>query len=92
MSELRDVRCRGCRRWLALGPRTFYVFCDALCAIDYPATPSEARDALMETLAQTEGFSRAQLAPMFGITRQAVTKRLDIREIRALNTMNSPSA
>lgn len=73
--ELHIVRCRGCRRRLALSstPRT-PTFCNELCAYDYPAAENEDRNALIWALSKYDGVRQTRLAVDFGVARQWVNK------------------
>lgn len=81
---LRDVRCRGCLRQLGVGKDDRVIYCDAQCANDFPASQTEARDALLEAVYLTHRYTFAKLGEMFGFSRQnaqqIVTKR-DVRRV-----------
>lgn len=89
-----EIRCRGCGRLLGLGPRDFRIYCDELCATDYPAQEStwsrqpgtnansEARDALIECIFQVRSPAKSALAEYFGISRQRVDQIIANRTIK----------
>jgi hypothetical protein len=84
LRELVDVRCRGCRRILGVAKRDTQVYCDDDCAQDYPATSTEARDALIEAvyLSKRGAYTHEMVGEMFGMTRQRVQQILVLRNIR----------
>ena len=84
MSSLQPVHCRGCGRALGVAPADFRVYCDDLCAADYPLSVHEDRDSLIETLHGLRPTpTKTELAASFGITRQRVTQILAARAITA---------
>lgn len=82
MADLVEIRCRGCRRLLGVGPTDFRIYCDAWCAADYPAFAQEARDALIEAVYLETSPSQASLAKVFDISRQRVDQILTQRNIK----------
>jgi hypothetical protein len=82
---LQDVRCRGCRRLLGIGKDERIIYCDIRCATDYPASASEARDALMYAVYLTRKYSFASLGEMFGFTRQRAAQIAKERDVRPEN-------
>lgn len=82
MEQMVEVRCRGCRRLLGVAPADFRIYCDTMCATDYPATTAEGRDALIEAMFRETGLSKSALARAFGISRQRVDQIIDQRTIR----------
>jgi hypothetical protein len=88
MAEAVDIRCRGCRRRLGIGPADFRIYCDAWCAADYPATAEEDRNALIEAIYQDLGLSKAQLSRDFALSRQRVDQILAQRSITPLGLID----
>lgn len=83
MSDLLvDVRCRGCRRLLGVGKKSTPVWCDVRCYEDYPASTTEARDALVEAVNAKGGYTLERLGALFGFTRQRAQQVLALRDIR----------
>lgn len=82
MEEWLDVRCRGCGRMLGVAPADFRVYCDRLCAEDFPAVAAEARDALIEGIFHMRSPAKAVIAKSFGISRQRVDQILLARRIQ----------
>lgn len=80
--EMVEIRCRGCRRLVAVGPADFRVYCDEMCATDYPATAAEARDALIEAIYQKTSKPKTAIAQEFGVSRQRVDQILAARSLR----------
>ena len=79
--SLETVRCRGCGRSVGLANSAKYtVYCDSLCAEDYPLTNDEERDDLILALTLDLGRSRAELSALFGITRQRVDQIVHARK------------
>lgn len=76
-----EIRCRGCRRRLGVGPADFRIYCDEFCAGDYPAMAQEDREALMEAIYRETYPSKAALGRMFSISRQRVDQILASRDI-----------
>jgi hypothetical protein len=76
-----EVRCRGCKRLLGIGPADFRVYCDDMCATDYPVATAEARDALIEAIFQKTSKSKTALASDFGVSRQRVDQILASRRV-----------
>jgi hypothetical protein len=72
--ELNFIRCRGCRRRLALTTAPQMAFCNELCANDYPAGENEDRNALIWTINKCRGIRQTKLAESFGVARQWVNK------------------
>lgn len=81
--HMEEVRCRGCRRLLGIGPTDFRVYCDELCATDFPVGLTEARDGLIEAVFQKTSRSKQSLANDFGISRQRVDQILAYRRLTA---------
>lgn len=79
MMLLEEIRCRSCRRLLAVGPKNQRAWCDTLCADDFSATEAEGRDALIEAIFHHRGVAKAALGREFGIARQRVDQILDSR-------------
>ncbi|MDX3260680.1 hypothetical protein PV336_15785 [Streptomyces sp. MI02-2A] len=79
---LRDVRCRGCRRLLGVAKYDNTIYCDAMCATDFPAQSTEARDALVEAIYLTQGKTYADLGKTFGFSRQMAQQIIARRDIR----------
>lgn len=77
-----DVRCRGCRRLLGVGKKSTPVFCDVTCYEDYPASSTEARDALVEAVNAKGGYTLERLGALFKFTRQRAQQILALRDIR----------
>ena len=89
MVQMVEVRCRGCRRLLGLGPADFRIYCDEMCATDYPvAWPSANEDlyALIEARWQERDrfdppLTKTGLGREFGVTRQWIEQILDRRDV-----------
>lgn len=81
MPDLVEIRCRGCRSLLGLGPADFRIYCDAWCAADFSAVTSEARDALIEAIYHETEMRKTALAPMFGVARQRIDQILNRRDL-----------
>jgi hypothetical protein len=79
---LAEVRCRGCRRLLGVAKKDAPVFCDLMCFEDYPATSTEARDALVAEVYGKGGYTYDVLGRMFGFTRQRAQQIIALRDIR----------
>jgi hypothetical protein len=79
---LRDVRCRGCRRFLGVAKYDNVIYCDASCAADFPAQTTEARDAVVEAVYLNRRPTFAALGKMFGFTRQMAQQIVAKRDIR----------
>lgn len=79
---LRDVRCRGCRRLLGVAKYDNTIFCDLMCATDYPAVSTEARDALVEAVYLSRNYTYATLGQMFKFSRQRAAQIVAERDIR----------
>lgn len=79
MEQMTEIRCRGCRRLLGIGPADFRIYCDSMCAEDYPATAQEGRDSLIEAIFQEKGVSKTALSGLFGISRQRVDQVISQR-------------
>jgi hypothetical protein len=77
-----DVRCRGCRRLLGVGKKSTPVYCDVMCYEDYPASSTEARDALVAAVNARGEYTLDRLGSMFGFTRQRAQQILALRDIR----------
>lgn len=82
LEDMLDVRCRGCRRLLGVAPKDFRVYCDEMCANDFPVATSEDRDALLEAIFQRTGRAKTYLAQDFGFSRQRVDQILEARSLR----------
>lgn len=80
--DMEDVRCRGCRRLLAIGPQDFRAYCDDQCATDFPATAAEGRDALIEAIWQKTSRAKTALARDFGMSRQRIDQILAARNLK----------
>lgn len=78
---LRDVRCRGCLRQLGVGKDDRVIYCDAQCANDFPASMTEARDALLEAVWLQNRYTYAKLGEMFGFSRQNAQQILVKRDV-----------
>lgn len=85
MDEMVEVRCRGCGRLLGVAPADFRIYCDQMCAEDYPAVTAESRDALIEAVFQMRSPAKAVIAKSFGISRQRVDQILLARRIQPLD-------
>lgn len=82
MSDLTDVRCRGCRRQIGVAPVDFRIYCDPWCAADFPAVTSEGRDALIEAIYQETGLNKTLISKSFGIARQRVDQIINRRNLK----------
>lgn len=78
-----QIRCRGCKRLLGIGPADFRSYCDELCAMDFPVATAEARDGLIEVIFQQTGRSKTSIAEEFGVSRQRIDQILSDRHLRA---------
>lgn len=70
-------------RLLGVGKDDRVIYCDKLCAEDYPAVATEARDALLEALFLTRRYTFADLGGMFGFSRQnaaVIAAKRDLRK------------
>jgi hypothetical protein len=76
-----EVRCRGCKRLLGVAPADFRIYCDEMCAHDYPVATAEARDALIEAIFQKTSKSKTAIAADFGVSRQRIDQILAARKI-----------
>ena len=76
------VRCNGCHRLIGIGPSNPRIYCDALCADDYPASSREGRDALVEQIYYAQHPTKVFLAKAFGVTRQMVEQILNNRSLK----------
>lgn len=79
---LTEVRCRGCRRLIGIAPIDYRIYCDTICASDYPAGSNEDRDALIMAVYREEKVRLADLARRFGLTRQRLSQIRDERDLR----------
>ena len=72
MSDLIEVRCRGCYRLMGVGngPPMHKLFCTELCAADYPVSDNEERDDMIETLVRLKKWNPTKVSLSFDITRQ----------------------
>jgi hypothetical protein len=78
---LQPVHCRGCGQEVGIAPSDFRVYCDDLCAADFPISAHEDRDSLLETLyGERPTPTKTELAKAFGVTRQRITQILGARE------------
>lgn len=77
-----EVRCRGCRRLLGVAKKDAPLYCDAMCFEDYPATTTEARDALVAAVYSKGRYTYDVLGKMFGFTRQRAQQIIAARDIR----------
>lgn len=80
--NMEEVRCRGCRRLLGVAPADFRIYCDEMCAGDFPVATAESRDALIEAIFQKTGRSKTSLAEEFGVSRQRIDQILGGRALR----------
>lgn len=80
--NMEDVRCRCCKRLLGVAPADFRVYCDEMCASDFPVATAESRDALIEAIFQKTGRSKTSLAAEFEVSRQRVDQILGGRSLR----------
>lgn len=81
-SDLVEVRCRGCRRLLGVAKVDNPIYCDERCAQDFPASRTEARDALVEAVYLKGYYTFVQMGEMFGFTRQRGAQIVKERDIR----------
>jgi hypothetical protein len=80
---LQEIHCRGCRRIVGMARNDMSaLYCDLSCVEDYPASNTEARDALMEAMYLTQRPTLADLGKMFGFTRQRAHQIVSERDIR----------
>lgn len=79
MEAMVEIRCRGCRRLIGIGPADFRIYCSQQCAEDFTITSAEARDALIEAIFQETRISKTALAKEFGVSRQRVDQILTQR-------------
>jgi hypothetical protein len=82
--ELVEVRCRGCWRILGVAKKDAPVYCNAMCAADYPASSTEARDALVEAVYLKGRYTFDKLGAMFGFTRQRAAQVISKRDLRRI--------
>lgn len=81
---MEEVRCRGCRRLLGVARRDAALYCDLLCATDYPVTSQfEARGAILEItyVAGQPDMTYAGLGKLVGFSRQRVEQICASRKI-----------
>jgi len=78
-----EIRCRGCRRLVGIGPSDLRIYCDEWCANDYPAVTAEGRDALIDAVYHERYPAKAALARQFEMSRQRVDQILSMRDIRS---------
>ena len=79
---MRDLRCSGCGRRVALTTRTQAVpvqCTDLLCQSSPAKSANEERDSFMEYLAVVENNTPEQIGQVFGLTRQGVARVLTSR-------------
>lgn len=86
-SALVEVRCRGCWRLLGVGrsgaKKEAPIWCDDRCYHDYPASSTEARDALIEAVHLKGHYTYDALGKMFYLTRaraQQIVAKRDLRK------------
>jgi hypothetical protein len=77
-----DIHCRGCRRFLGIGPEQARMYCDRRCADDYQVSSEEGRDALIYAISTEKNWSYPRLAAMFGCSRQRINQ-IVMRQRRA---------
>lgn len=77
-----EVRCRGCWRQLGVSKEDRVIYCDMRCATDFPATATEARDALVEAVYLTRKPTFGALGEMFGFSRQHAQQIVARRDLR----------
>jgi hypothetical protein len=82
LDYLKDVRCRGCRRQLGVAKVDNTIFCDRSCAEDFPASTTEARDALVEAVYLKGHYTYAKLGEMFAFSRQRGAQIVADRDLR----------
>lgn len=82
LEEMVEVRCRGCGRYLGIGRQDWRMYCDSMCADDFPAVVAEGRDALIEAMHQARSTPKAALGRQFGLSRQRVDQILLQRNLK----------
>jgi hypothetical protein len=82
LDELVEVRCRGCGRRLGVAKKDAPLYCDEMCAEDFPAVSTEARDALMEAVYLSGQYTYDRLGVMFNFTRQRAAQVITRRDLR----------
>ncbi|MER5754275.1 hypothetical protein [Streptomyces sp. NPDC002088] len=85
VTVLVDVRCRGCRRLLGVSKKDAPIFCDEMCANDFPAASTEARDALVEAVYYKGRHTYDILGKMFGFSRQRAAQIVTGRDLRRVS-------
>ena len=83
---LHEVRCRTCSRVLGVARGNVYtIFCNPVCATDYPVEQEEDRNAYIEYIYRATGrqLPLTYFATAMGLSRQRIFDIVKKRRIQA---------